>query len=727
MAAKVATTTVSGGGGVDVNRKYAPLAFPFSGALAPSSSSLLIDASLENNISSTSTTVATTTSNDDNVFRKRVTKVVLDSDTTAAATAASQKESSESMEKDAVERSCHQGQTQVNGSIAALEKHRIIENDGACTAVEKQMAPIDHHHQQQQQQQSKGLTSLSHGTTTALSNVEFVDAKKEGDRKKQQESRRTFEDQLKPFNSIPGPWPSLPLIGTGWQYFYLVGRYDLNRLHEAHIDRYRSYGPIVREEYQWGRSIVHLYDPDDFEAVARAQGRCPVRPPNEFVSTLRQSKPDMYPNVGFANLNGPEWQRLRAKLAPAIMKLSTIHESMAGQNEVCDDFLEYLWAVRRPETNTVENLQEAAYRLALESICLMCLDSRIGSFPDSSPYDSGISDEDEEGEEEQNEAVKDGEKLIEATKLMFDSFNKLYYGLPFWKYFATSAYSSLDQAETTIYELASKYIDREMDLILNGEEHYDSNESVLKTLLKKTKADPKELSKEEVKVTIMDFIIGGIFSVSNSLVYLFYHLAANPDVQEKLYREIESVIGCSSTSFCSSPEDEDDQRSSAHHHLVKEHVTSGQLARMPYLKACVSESFRLNCPVPGIMRVTTEPMVLSGYHIPANTPVFSHCMTTCRLEEYFPQAERFWPERWTDPAQTQRNHPFALLPFGFGGRMCVGKRFSENEIYLATVRLLMAYRIELAGAENGRCRPLELRHAFMVIPANPISLRIIPR
>ena len=98
----------------------------------------------------------------------------------------------------------------------------------------------------------------------------------------------------------------------------------------------------------------------------------------------------------------------------------------------------------------------------------MCLDSRIGSFPDFSPYDSGISDEDEEGEEKQNEAVKDGEKLIEATKLMFDSFNKLYYGLPFWKYFATSAYSSLDQAETTIYELASKYIDREMDLILNG-------------------------------------------------------------------------------------------------------------------------------------------------------------------------------------------------------------------------------------------------------------------
>ena len=100
----------------------------------------------------------------------------------------------------------------------------------------------------------------------------------------------------------------------------------------------------------------------------------------------------------------------------------------------------------------------------------------------------------------------------------------------------------------------------------------------------------------------MDFIIGGIFSVSNSLVYLFYHLAANPDVQEKLYNEIESVMG-SADSTCG---------------FDQERVSSSHLANMPYLKACVNESFRLNCPVPGIMRVTTEPLVLSGHHIPAN-------------------------------------------------------------------------------------------------------------
>ena len=144
-----------------------------------------------------------------------------------------------------------------------------------------------------------------------------------------------------------------------------VGRYDLNKLHEAHIDRYHTYGPIVREEYQWGKAIVHIYDPSDFETVLRSQGRCPIRPPNEFVSQLRQSKPHIYPNVGFANLNGPEWFHLRQKLAPAIMKLRTINETMLGQNEVCDDFLEYLWQVRDPVTNIVANLQEASYRYVL--------------------------------------------------------------------------------------------------------------------------------------------------------------------------------------------------------------------------------------------------------------------------------------------------------------------------------------------------------------------------
>ena len=98
-------------------------------------------------------------------------------------------------------------------------------------------------------------------------------------------------------------------------------------------------------------------------------------------------------------------------------------------------------------------------------------------------------------------------------------------------------------------------------------------------------------------------------------------------------------------------------------------------------------------------------------------------MTTCRLEQYFKDAHQFRPERWIDPIERSQTHPFALLPFGFGNRMCVGKRFSETEIYLAITKLILAFQIELVDKKQ----ELELKHAFIVIPAHPISLHLTPR
>lgn len=117
------------------------------------------------------------------------------------------------------------------------------------------------------------------------------------------------------------------------------------------------------------------------------------------------------------------------------------------------------------------------------------------------------------------------------------------------------------------------------------------------------------LSPEEVKINMIDFITGGIFTVSNTLVYLFYHLAANQNVQQKLFDEIHSVL-------CDN--DNGDSTSSPNC------IDTRHLSRMTYLKSCVRECFRLNCPVPGIMRVTSKPLVLSGYNIPENV---SHLVT----------------------------------------------------------------------------------------------------
>lgn len=49
-------------------------------------------------------------------------------------------------------------------------------------------------------------------------------------------------------------------------------------------------------------------------------------------------------------------------------------------------------------------------------------------------------------------------------------------------------------------------------------------------------------------------------------------------------------------------------------------------------------------------------------------------------EKYFRDPHKFRPERWLKEDETEKSHPFASLPFGFGSRMCPGKRFAELEM-----------------------------------------------
>ena len=58
-----------------------------------------------------------------------------------------------------------------------------------------------------------------------------------------------------------------------------------------------------------------------------------------------------------------------------------------------------------------------------------------------------------------------------------------------------------------------------------------------------------------------------------------------------------------------------------------------------------------------------------------------------RQEKYFKEADKFVPERWMRGENLEQSHPFASLPFGFGSRSCIGKRFAEQEVSLAIIKV----------------------------------------
>lgn len=57
------------------------------------------------------------------------------------------------------------------------------------------------------------------------------------------------------------------------------------------------------------------------------------------------------------------------------------------------------------------------------------------------------------------------------------------------------------------------------------------------------------------------------------------------------------------------------------------------------------------------------------------------------LEQYFPKSDQFLPERWLKADKEaegcpfdKKIHRFASLPFGYGRRTCLGRRFAEAEL-----------------------------------------------
>nr|KAG5693273.1 hypothetical protein BaRGS_011594 [Batillaria attramentaria] len=67
-------------------------------------------------------------------------------------------------------------------------------------------------------------------------------------------------------------------------------------------------------------------------------------------------------------------------------------------------------------------------------------------------------------------------------------------------------------------------------------------------------------------------------------------------------------------------------------------------------------------------------------------------------------------------------HPFVVMPFGFGPRSCVGRRFAEQEFSVALIRTLQKYRLEYAHHEA-----LEYEMSIVNKPTTPLKFRFIER
>ncbi|GFF58286.1 probable sterigmatocystin biosynthesis P450 monooxygenase stcF [Aspergillus lentulus] len=187
------------------------------------------------------------------------------------------------------------------------------------------------------------------------------------------------------------------------------------------------------------------------------------------------------------------------------------------------------------------------------------------------------------------------------------------------------------------------------------------------------------LTEEEMVANANILIIAGSETTATLLAGTIYFLLRNPDTLAKVVTEVRTTMKTETDITCNS---------------------AG--AKLPYMLACIQESFRLYPPVPtGLQRMTLDSMTIAGYDVPSGTKVSVHPMGASWSSLNFYAPDRFLPERWLPEVKSDPTSPFfcdkreVVQPFSVGPRNCIGRNLAFAEMRLILARLLWNFDLEL--------------------------------
>ncbi|XP_061452468.1 cytochrome P450 2A13-like [Rhineura floridana] len=210
-----------------------------------------------------------------------------------------------------------------------------------------------------------------------------------------------------------------------------------------------------------------------------------------------------------------------------------------------------------------------------------------------------------------------------------------------------------------------------------------------------------EFSLKNLVMTTLTIFFAGTETVSTTLRYGFLLLLKYPEIEEKVHKEIDRVIGQNRSPNM------DDQ------------------TQMPYTEAVIHEIQRFSDMIPmGLARRVTRDTQFRGYTIPKGTEVFPVLGSVLRDRKHFARPEVFDPQHFLDAnGQFKKNEAF--MPFSIGKRYCFGERLARMELFLFFTSILQNFRFKsLIPPEEIDISPMLV--GFATIPRF-YDISVIPR
>jgi unspecific monooxygenase len=168
---------------------------------------------------------------------------------------------------------------------------------------------------------------------------------------------------------------------------------------------------------------------------------------------------------------------------------------------------------------------------------------------------------------------------------------------------------------------------------------------------------------------VATMILAGHETTATALFWSLYLLALDPETQDKVAAEVESVSV--------------DGRF--------------ELERLKFTRAVIDETMRLYPPAFLIARAAAAPDTVAGLPVGWRDVILIAPWLLHRHEKLWRDPDAFIPSRFMAPAPPPDR--FAYLPFGAGPRVCIGAHFALVEATLALAKLIGAFRVGLVDRE----------------------------
>ncbi|KAG5339509.1 CP6K1 protein, partial [Acromyrmex charruanus] len=169
------------------------------------------------------------------------------------------------------------------------------------------------------------------------------------------------------------------------------------------------------------------------------------------------------------------------------------------------------------------------------------------------------------------------------------------------------------------------------------------------------------------------FFSAGFETSSTTTTFALYELAMQPEIQNTLRKEIFEALKKSNGK-----------------------ITYDMVWSLPYLDMVMSETLRMYPPLGYLNRVPNQTYKVPKFNlvIEKGTPVYISMLGLHYDPEYFPNPNKFDPERFNEENKRKRP-PCVYFPFGEGPHACIGNRFGLLQTKLTLLKILSKCEVTL--------------------------------